>query len=427
MAALTTGKIVEIVFENAIETFMQEPQMIDLTSFSQPDGATMQNAGNVIWKTMQQHRPIIQGFDLTGQEQGIIQETCPYILGTPNNDIISQRIDDMRDMAFWEQAGKESGKRQAYELNKDIASKVALQGSMFIRTNTTSGYNAVSGAQTLINERQLSRGMGAYFVLNDRDNNLYSQDLAGRQTLQGRPADTWKTGQIGANVAEFDLYVGSYLPNLVGGADPATTVTGNQSFAPEGGTVNTSTGVVTNVDYRIAAIPVADSAAYNVGDKVQFANGGTAVRAVGLADKTDTGQPMTFTIVGKPDGTTIQVYPKPIALDDPGLTALQAAYANINTRILNAATVNRVNIDATNKTNLFWTKPAVAVTGGTIPAQLFKQFNGMQVVQKTMSNGLTMYMLYSANTTTLQMQWRLFVWYGVTIPIPAACGVLVTY
>lgn len=423
----TQGKIVEILFENAIETYEEQNQLLPLCSFEQPDPAMLQNAGDYFWRSVEQHAPILSGWDLTGQEQTIIEETCPFALGTPTNDLVSQRADQVRDLGFWERRGKASGVQQATELNRAIASRAALQGSLFIRTNTTSGYTAIATAQALMNERQLEKMSGRNFVLNDRDTLLYANDLAGRQTLQGRPADTWASGQIGKNVAEFDVYTGAYLPNLVGGADPASTVTGNQSFAPEGGSVSATGAVVTNVDWRIATIPVNTSVGYNVGDKVKFTNGATDVMSVGLADKNTTGQPMTFTIVEITDGTHVKVFPKPIANDDPGLTALQKAYSNVDTRILNAAVMTRLNIDASNKTNLFWEKSAISVIGGTIPASLFKQFAGKQVITKTLKNGLTMYMLYDGDITDMTFRFRIFTWYGITINNPQNVGVLVTY
>ena len=424
--ALTTGKVIEVLFENALETYEHQMQMLDLVSYEEHDPAMMQNAGNVVWRPVQQHAPIIPGFDLTGLETGIIEETYPSILGTPVNDFVEQRADDMRDMRFWKRRGEQSGMQQATELNRLLALAISVQGSMFYRSNVTSGYDFVAEAQALMNERQAKMSQ-RYFMLNDRSTLKFASDLAGRQTLQGRPEDTWKTGQIGRNVAEFDVFTGSFLPNLAGGANPATTVTGDQSFAPEGGSVNTTTGVVTNVDYRIALIPVAASAGYNVGDKVAFTNSSVYVASLGLADKSNTGQPMTFTIVGKPDATHVQIYPKPIAYDDPALSTLEKAYANIDTRILNAAVMVRLNTDTTAKTNLFWDKSAIEVMGGTIPAELFKQFDGKKVVTQTMKNGLTMYLLYDGDIATLNLRWRLFTWYGITVCNPSNCGVAISY
>lgn len=423
---LTTGKIAEVLFDKTKEVYEHQMQMLDLVMHEEPSGSDMQNSGNVVWRPVQQHAPIIEGWDMTGEETGIIEETYPSILGTPKNDFVRQRADDMRDMRFWERRGMESGRRQATELNKLLAQAVSLQGSMFYRSNATSGYDFIAQAQALMNERQLVDN-GRSFMINDRDNLEYGSDLAGRQTLQGRPDETWKTGQIGSNIASFDIYTASFLPNLTGGANPATTVTGNQSFKPEAGSVTTSTGIVTNVDYRIAEIPVADSGSYNVGDKVTFSNAGTTVKALGLADKTDTGQAMTFTIVAKPDATTIQVYPKPIAADDSSLSTLEKAYANIDTVILDSATVDRLNIDSSAKVNLFFDKMAVEVIGGNIPAQLFQQYDGMKVISDTMSNGQVLYLVYDGDIETMNFRYRLFTWYGITICAPHACGVAIRY
>lgn len=421
MAALSTGKIVEVLFENALETFETQDMLLSLTTFFQPDGSTMQNAGNFIWRPVQQHRPIIEGFDLSGLETGIIEETYPAVLGTPQNDFIEQRADDVRDIQFWKRAGQQSGRRQASNLNKAIANAVATQGSLYYRSNVTSGFDFIAEGQALMNERQ-GEHMMRYYVLNDRDNLKYAKDLASRETIKGRPADTWNTGQIGSMVAEFDVYTGSYLPTLTGGANPATTVTGDQSFAPEGGTVDATTGVTANVDWRTATIVVADSSGYSIGDKVSFANGADDVQSIGLDDKTLTGQAMTFTIVAIPSGTTVRVFPKPIALDDSGLSTLEKAYANIDTQILGTATMDRLNItDA--KTNLFWDKDAVEVLGGTVPANLFKEFDGMKVVSETMSNGQDMYMIYDGQIDKFTFRYRLFTWFGITIADPMRVGV----
>jgi hypothetical protein len=419
-------KIVEVIAENALETYESQDMLLDKVDFVDADGANMQLSGNVAWRDIEQQAPTQSGWTVSAPTDIIVQ-SYPSILGTPENDWVVQRADDMRTTKFWADRGKASGRKQASTLNTRIASAMATQGSLFYRSNATSGYAFIAEAQATMNERQ-GMNTGRCFLINDRDNQTFSGDLAARQTLQGRPESAaWSKGQIGANVAGFDIYTGSFLPNIVGGADPATTVTGNQSFIPEGGSVNTATGVVTNVDYRSATIPVAASASYNVGDKVTIANGGVTVKALGIDDKTNTGTAMTFTIVAKPSGTSITVYPKPIALDDPALTTAQAAYANINTRILNAATVNRINTDATNKTNLFWDKDAIEVIGGTVPAGLFQELSGKKSIAMKMKNGQTMYMLYDGTIDDMNFRFRIFTWYGITVRDPSRVGVAVTF
>lgn len=425
--ALTTGKTVEIIFEKAKETYEQQDSMLDLVTFEQPDPAKMQNSDNVIWRPVQQSAPIIDGWDLSGEETGIIEETYPAVLDVPTNDLVEQRADSMRDQRFWERRAYESGLKQATELNKRIADAVALQGSLFFRSNASSGFDFVTEGQVIQNERQASKMYGRNFLFNDRDSKLFSEDLAARQTVQGRPETVWNEGQLGQNIAQYNIYTGSFLPNLVGGADPATTVTGDQSFKPEAGTVNATTKVVTNVDYRTATIAVAASASYNVGDKITISNSAVPVQSVGLADKTVTGQAMTFTIISKPSATSLQIFPKPIALDDPALTTLEVAYSNINTQILDTATVDRKNIDASARTNLFWAKDSIEVTGGTIPAELFASFDGKKVVHDTLKNGLEIYIVYDGDIITMTFRFRIFCWYGITVNNPSNCGVALTY
>jgi len=419
-----TGKIAEVFFESVLESIEDQTMLSDMCERFEPPAASMQNANNFVWRPVEQQAVIQEGWDLTGLEQDIIEETYPAILGLPQNDWVEQRADDLRDMEFWRRRGKRSGKQQIVTQNTAIANAIAVQGSQYYSSAATSGFDFISEAQALLNEQQRAQ-TDRYFLFNDRSNQSFAQDLASRQTLQGRPADTWANGQIGSNVAEFDVFTGSFLPTLAGGADPATTVTGNQSFAPSGGSVDAATGVVTNVDYRSATIPVADSSSYNIGDKVNFSNTAVPVNAVGISDQTDTGQAKVFTIVAKPSGTSITVYPKPIAADDGALSVLEAKSANIDTVILNGATVDRVNTAASDKTNLFWDRDAVEVLTGTIPADLFNQFDGKKVLTETMKNGQPMYMIYDSNIVDMTFRYRLFTWWGVTIKDPQRCGVAV--
>ena len=98
--ATSTGKIAEVMFEDYVETYEHQDSMLPLVNFHEPDAKTMQNSDNVIWYPKQQYRPIIEGWDLTGEETGIIEETYPTVLGTPKNDFIRQRADKLRTQSF---------------------------------------------------------------------------------------------------------------------------------------------------------------------------------------------------------------------------------------------------------------------------------------------------------------------------------------
>lgn len=422
MATLNTAKAVEVMFETAIETHEHEMALLEMTKVYKPNSGEMQNASNVIWRGVEQQAPVIEGWDMTGQQTGIIKQFYPATLEDPKNDVFQLRADDMRDMTFWEERGRESGRKQASYLNQSLASLIRNTGTIFYGSQDASGFDFVSEAQAIMNERQLSKTGGRCFLLNDRDTRRFGTDLAGRDTIKGRPADTWNTGQIGSNVAEFDIYTGSYLGVLTGGASPDASVTADTTFTPDGQA--TVGGILQNVDYRVAEVPVDDSSGYNVGDKITF----SGVNALALTDKTDTGQLMTFSIVSIPDGTTLEIYPKPIALADssPALTTEQEAYANVSTIIASGATVSRLNTSASSRANLFWEKDSIEVIGGDAPLSLLSQYAGSKVVSQPMKSGQTMYMVYDGDILSLNFTCRLFTWWGLNNRNPSNNGVAVT-
>ena len=424
MAALSAGKIAQVWFEDYLETIEDQTLLADNCDRITPDAADMQNSGNIINRPVEQQAEIIEGWDLTGRESGIIEETYPSVLGEPQNTFVEQRADNMRTLDFWRKSGKRAAMQMAVQQNQTIANAIMNQGSLYYKSTATDAFSFLSEGQVILNEQQRYK-TDRKFYLNDRTNQKFGKDLAGRATQMGRPADVWSKGQIGNNIAEFDIYQASFLPSLGGGAVTATTVTGAQSFKPEGGNV-TETGIVSNVDYRYAQISVAASADYTIGMKVYFKNGADPVMAVGASTKQDINEYRTFTIVGTPSATTIEIYPKPIAIEDGSLTGLERQYSNIQQVIGNGATVEVVNTDVSAKTNIFFDKDAVEVISGTIPANLFAEYNGHKVISSTMKNGHPVYMVYDANMVNMNFRYRLFSWWGVTIKDPMRCGVAIS-
>lgn len=427
MGELQTAATAIAYFDSIVETWDEQIDLLPMTAYTEPDGKKIQTAGDSYWESVEQHSNIVEGEDLTGETpSGIIQESVQISLGTLKNVYTKQRALDLRDNQFWVNKGVVDAKTQAQRLNSDIASAIAIQGSLFYRSAVTSGFDFMSEAQSQMNERQLAESM-RYFMFHDRASGKFAKDLAARQTLQGRPEEVWKTGQMGKNINGFDPYTGSFLPTLIGGASGAQTVTANLSFKPEAGSTDQVTGTVTNIDYRYAVIPVSTSVGYNLGDKITFSNAGTTVKALGLGDKVNTQEDMTFTINAIVDGTSIRVSPKPIALDDATLSDHEKSYANVDTTIDTAATITRLNTDVAAKTNLFWDRDAIKVVGGTIPAGMFQDFNAAKVLTKSLSNGLPVYCLYEGDITELTFKYRIVAWTGVTVVAPQNCGVAIEY
>lgn len=432
MAVLSATKIVAEYMGQAVETFESQQTLLNRVKvINDVDPASLQNGNNTLWRKVVQEGASINGWDLTGLETGIISQGYYAYLGTPENTFVGLRVDDLRDMSYIRDQARADGEKRASVLNKAISDTIRTTSSMFIRTNVTDGFDFVSLAQAALDKRQ-SRTPDRTIALSDTHNRLFGSGLASRQTLQGQPNSTYQSGVLYNNIAGFDVIKSSSIGQIAGGASPDTTVTANVSLAPLGGTATTpglSTAQlsVVNNDYRYGTIPVTASASYNIGDRVKFRNGSVDVLAVGRDDNTITDEAMTFVIVDKPNGTSVTVWPRPIAADDPVLSAVEKQYANINTRILNAAVMVRVNIDTAVQPSLFWQKDSIEVLGGKVPMELLGQWGGMKVATERLSNGLYMYMLYDGNIANLQARWRMFIWYGVNNAKPMDNGVIVRF
>lgn len=418
--ALSTAKAITVLFDEVMDQFQLETSMLRTTSVFKPEGALMQNSNNVIWRQVEQQAPVKTGFDMTGQFGNVIELSYPSTLNTPKNDAFSLRGDDFRDEQFIKRRGKAAAKRLGAELNKDIATVVRDSGSLFYRKSLTasSGYAFLSEADSILTERQANKMEGTSFFLNSRAYNIAGQDLAQRGTLSGRPEQAWATGQVGRDIAGFDVYKSAYMQNLAGGASPATTVASTVSLKPVAS--QTVAGQVVPVDYRYGDITFASAAGWNVGDRVGFAG----VNALGLQDKTNTNQQMTFTIAAI-NGNTVTVSPRPIALTDASLTADEKAYANISTQITSGAVPIRLNTDALASTNAFWCNDSIEVIAGSAPWQEMSALSGWKVVNETMDNGVTMYMAYDGNISTMDLQVRVFTWYGVVNRDPSRNGIAI--
>lgn len=382
-------------------------------------GDTLQNANNIYWRNVEQQAPVLTGWDLTGQETEIIEQTYPLQLQDPRNDFVQLRVDELRDRGFLDRRAVASAKRQNAELNKRIANLIADEGSLYYESNSAD-FDFVAEADTLMTERQAYRDMGATFALTPRNNQLMAGNLASRTLYKDNRSElAYGSASIGDNVAGFDLVRAPTYGTVPTAAGADSTVATDVTEVPEGFT--TVSGSIQNVDYRLGVISLVSAANYQVGDVVTF----TGVNALGLQDKTDTGQLMTFKIVAV-NGNDISVYPKPIAANQAGITSEQAAYANISTAIVATTPCVKVNTNG-GEANAFWANDSICVVNGDAPLEILNEFDGMKVVSETLDNGVKLYMAYDARLDTLNARLRLFTWYGLVNKDPSRNGVAIKF
>jgi hypothetical protein len=421
--ALDTGKQVKIAFNNVLDHFEKQQQMAVLADTYNVSGAELQNAQNGIWRQVEQQTGVQDGWGFNDSDFGdIIEMSYLSQLGSPRNSLKALRADDFRDPQFMERWATTAAARLTADQNSRIANVVKDTGSLFYNapvdgTTGKTGYDAVKMATTMLSERQAAQDMGTTVFLNDRDAQIVSSDIANRSNMNGLPETVYKNGMIAYNTAGSNLYESSYLPAITGSATPTTTVATTVSQKPVAQRTEAG-GIILPVDYRISdAIAFTDASGFAVGDWISF----TGINSLGLHDKTDTGQEMTFKIVDI-TGNNVKVYPKPIALDDASLTIAEKAYANIATQITSGDVPVRLNT-ANKRTNMFWTNDSIEIINGDAPLEYLGELDGMKVMSETLSSGTKVYMAYQGSINDFTLKCRLFTWYGVTNRDPSRNGV----
>ena len=377
-------------------------------------GVNLQNANNVYWKTVEQQAPIVSGFDLSGATPGdIIEQTYPLNVEAPRNDWFTLRAEELRDRSFMERRAQAGSRKLSADANLRAANMVASTGTMYYESSKA-GFDFVSEAATLYSERQAYRDMGASFFFNPRTYQVMGSDLASRSDLNGRTEAAYGTAQIGRNVAGFDAFEAPTYGTIPTAAGADSTVAADVVEVPEG--YKTVGGSIQNIDYRYGTVTMTAATNYQVGDVITFAG----VNALGVMDKTNTGQLMTFRVIEK-SGSDLTIYPKPIAADQAGITSSQAAYANISTAIVSGMTVAKVNTNG-GQANSFWADDSVGFVNADGNLDVLNEFDGMKVVSETLDNGIKLYMAYDASLSSLNCRVRLFTWYGLVNRDPSRNG-----
>lgn len=413
--ATDSGKIVAAYFDNAAKQLNQDNSYAKNVDVDSIPAATMQNTNNTYWRNVEQQAEVLDGWDLTGQEQDTIEQMYPLKLGTPKNAFKGYRVDELRDKGFMERASIASAKRLSSDQNKRIADLVANTGSLYYES-ASSDYDFVAEADTLMTERQVNRDMGSYFMLNPRANQAMGGNLASRSLYPGnRSEKAYSTALIGEDVAGFDLMRAPTYGTVTAAQAGTTTVAADVLDVPQGA-IDVGVDSSQNIDYRIGTVTVASAATFQVGDVITFAGS----NALGVNDKTDTEQLATAKITDI-NGAVISYYPKLIAADQAGISPAEAAYANISTAILTGAVVSKVNTVG-GQTNSFWAKDSICIVNGEAPLELLSEFDGMKVVSETLDSGVRLYMAYDARLDSLQCRVRLFTWYGLVNKDPSRNG-----
>ena len=416
--ALSEGKIITIMADQAIEVLSNECPMAAQVTHYQPSASEMQRSNNTYWLEVEQETELLDGWDITGKDNGIIQPVVPCTLGEPENDFFALRADDVRDERSLRNRMTTAYKKHASSVEASIANNAARTGSLCVTAGdiVNGGWDFLADADELLVSRELQTTSGTSFYMNPTDYKKAGGDLAGKDMYGRIPEDAYTSGNLQNQIAGFNsVYRSPKLPTLKGSSATAK-VNGAQSFKPQASETDVD-GNPKNIDHRVAVVPMKPGHGLKDGDKISYAG----VKFLSQMTKNLLTHDATFSVVAV-NGNNVTIMPKPIALDDASLSREERAFANVNTTLTDDMAVTVINAkDA--QTNVFWADDSITLVSQPIPAN-HELLSGMKVMPFSVPNvGLNGVVAFQGDIGTMAGKARTMVWYAACNKRPEASGI----
>lgn len=425
---LNEGQLVTYAIDEMVEIFSGQHTLTDMSQNYDPGSESLQRSANQYWKPEQQQSRTQDGWDISGQQDGVLELSIQGSLNDPTNVYRKLRADDVRDETAYRRAVRADAMRLKGQMEFRGLEKARTHGAFCITNPNAFGagsfdiWDGLASCTERAITTEFYREDGACAFLNPAAYKAGGKDLvtSTARFKNNIPDDAYNTGYIDNKVAGFtDVVQHSKLGQMVA-QTAVVTVPAAQSFAPQASELSPN-GSPVPFDNRYATIPVDDTTGVRIGDKFVFDNAGTTIKAVSLDEKIPQTYAKTFTVVQVVNGTTLTISPRPIALDDVALSPLQRAYANVDTTIAAGATLSWQNI-VTRQSNIIMQKDALVLASSPIPLnhELFKDLNA-QSFSVGPINGV---IGFEGDLGTLEGSYRIALWYEWNVEKPDQVGVL---
>jgi len=415
-----------VAFENILEGFNDALVMSRNVSVYNTDGSMMERTNDVIWRPQPYIATSINGAprtDISAQFVDFTQLAVPATLGFNKTVPFALDAKELRDQLQEGRLGDSAKQKLASDINVAIMNVAAAQSTVVVaRSGSAGGYSDVAECDAAFNEQGVQM-FDRYLALSSRSYNGMASDLAGRQTMTGKPTTAYERSFVG-EVAGFQTYKMDYANRILGNTTPVGDITingANQYYTPAA-TSTAGTGETANVDnrYQSLNITLAAGAVVRVGDCFKLAS----VNALHHITKGDTGQAKTFRIIsitsggGTAGNNTVVISPPIISAQ--GGTDAELQYKNVSATPANGSTVTILNVDAAD-INVFWQKDALEILPGrySIPTNA-----GVDVMRGTTDQGIELVMQKFYDINTAVTKYRMDTFFGVVNKQPEMSGIM---
>lgn len=404
-----------VAFEQILEGFNDALVISRNVAKFGTDGQLMERANDTIWRPMpyilnSQTRTV--GSAVTPQD--VTQLSVPSRLTEKKNVSWNMNALELRDALQEGRLGTAAYQRLASDINTKVRDVVSLQGTLVVPITGAAGdYDDIAQAESMMNEQGIMEG-DRYLALTTRDYNGLAGNLAGRQTMTGKPTTAYERSYVGM-VAGFETYkidAGKRITAAAGGGSITIATNGAQvRYVPDNVDANGN-----NVDNRYQTVTVSSTTNVVAGDCFTIAG----IEAVHMITKESTGQLRTFRVISVDSGTTMTISPPMIGANSSP-TAPELAYKNINVASTSAtAAINWLNDNAAGA-NPFWYKDSIELLPGRYAVP---DGQGVDIMRGTTDQGLEVVMGKKFDNSTFTSLYTLDVLYGVVNTNPQMNGII---
>lgn len=406
-----------VAFEDILEGFNDALTISRNVSKYGTDGQLMERSNDTIWRPMpyilsSQTRTV--GSAVTAQ--GVVQLSVPSSLGFQKTVPWQMDSLELRDALQEGRLGTAAYQRLASDVNTAVRDVASMQGTLVSTIATAAGsYDDIATCESIMNEQGVMEG-DRYIALSTRDYNGMAGNLAGRETMAGKPTTAYERSYVG-NVAGFMTYkmdTGKRIAAAAGGSRTIATNGAQVRYVPAA-TVATVNGT-NNVDNRYQTVTVSATTGVVPGDCFTIAG----IESVHHITKEATGNLKTFRVISVDSGTTMTISP-PIIGANSSPTDAEKAYKNVEVVSTSAtAAITWLNI-ATASANPFWHKDSIELLPGryAVPSG-----QGADVMRGTTDQGMEVVMTKQFDNSTFTSLYTLDVLFGVVNTNPEMNGIL---
>jgi hypothetical protein len=430
-SAMKEGALVTYALDEIVETLSALSTFTDKAYSYDPSPESLQRSGDSWFKPIEQQVRDVDGWDVSSDFGGVIELSIGGSLDVPSNVPFQLRADDLRDERSYRRRISAAAVRLRGQVEERGIQKAVTHGafavtnSAVVGATTFTAWDALAQSESKMFDLEYAKDMGTCSFMNSVDYLAGGRDLTqSTANYQSKlPDEAYNKGLIQKQVGGVnEVYRHNKLPNITG-QSVAITVTGNQTFAPIA-TIAAANGSNVPFDNRFADLTVSATAAVTIGDKFEIAG----MFAVSRDGKIQSTHLMSFTVVAKPDGTTLTISPRPYAWDerpiaDGGtgvLTRDESAYANVSTAF-NGADVPVWLNTTTGRANVIMTQDSMVLASSPIPTS-HDMFSNLKTESFSVA-GISGIIGWQGTLGTLQGQVRMAVWYDWQVEKPEECGI----